>query len=98
MAVFLVPYSSREELCDNINGLGTNKNLVMGPNGARNQEWLCRRGPAAIYWPCKWKGDESCTDHVVADDKFGTVCKEALVAYYNIFHNMLGGNRNFRDS
>jgi hypothetical protein len=24
--------------------------MVMGPNGARNQERLCWRGPAAIYW------------------------------------------------
>jgi hypothetical protein len=22
----------------------------MSPDGARNQEWLCRRGPAALYW------------------------------------------------
>jgi hypothetical protein len=32
-----------------INGLESNKSLFMGPNKARNQEWLCWRGPAAIY-------------------------------------------------
>jgi hypothetical protein len=25
-------------------------NLAMGPDWIRNQEWLCWRGPAAIYW------------------------------------------------
>jgi hypothetical protein len=29
---------------------GKNKNMVMAPDGARNQERLCWRGPAAIYW------------------------------------------------
>jgi hypothetical protein len=28
---------------------GANKNMVMGPNGARNQQRLCWRGPAEIY-------------------------------------------------
>jgi hypothetical protein len=32
-----------------INGLGTKENLVMSPDGARNQEQLCWREPAAIY-------------------------------------------------
>jgi hypothetical protein len=32
----------------NVRGLQTNNNLVIGPDGARNQE-LCWRGPAAIY-------------------------------------------------
>jgi hypothetical protein len=32
-----------------INGVGTNKNLVLGPDGDRNQELLCWRGPAAIF-------------------------------------------------
>jgi hypothetical protein len=27
-----------------------NKTFVMGPVGARNQERLCWRGPAEIYW------------------------------------------------
>jgi hypothetical protein len=31
-------------------GLGTNKNLAMGPDEARNQERLCWAGLAAIYW------------------------------------------------
>jgi hypothetical protein len=31
-----------------INGIGTNKNLIMGPDGDRNQERLCWRRPAAI--------------------------------------------------
>jgi hypothetical protein len=30
--------------------LGKNKNVIMSPDGARNQELLCWRGPAAIYW------------------------------------------------
>jgi hypothetical protein len=29
--------------------LGKNKNIVMGPDWARNQR-LCWRGPAVIYW------------------------------------------------
>jgi hypothetical protein len=32
-----------------INGLGTNKNLVMGSDGARNHERLCWPRPAALY-------------------------------------------------
>jgi hypothetical protein len=32
-----------------VSGFGTNKNMVMGPDGARNQLWLCWRGPAVIY-------------------------------------------------
>jgi hypothetical protein len=31
------------------NGLGRNKNLVMGPDDTQNKEELCWRGPAAIY-------------------------------------------------
>jgi hypothetical protein len=30
-------------------GLGRNRNVVMGPDGTWNQEWLCWRGPAANY-------------------------------------------------
>jgi hypothetical protein len=33
-----------------INGSGTNKNLVIGSDEARNQEKLCCRGPAEIYY------------------------------------------------
>jgi hypothetical protein len=33
---------------EHINGLGTNKNLVMVPKWARNQERLFWRGPATI--------------------------------------------------
>jgi hypothetical protein len=29
--------------------LGTNKNMVMDPDWARNKEWLCWRRPAANY-------------------------------------------------
>jgi hypothetical protein len=28
----------------------TRKSLVTGPDGAQNQERLCWRGPALIYW------------------------------------------------
>jgi hypothetical protein len=34
---------------EHINGLGTNTNLVVSPDGTQNQEELCRQGPAAIY-------------------------------------------------
>jgi hypothetical protein len=30
--------------------LGKNKIIVMGPNGTRNQDLLCWRGSAAMYW------------------------------------------------
>jgi hypothetical protein len=44
-------YSERPTipLVEQINGPGTNNNLVMSPDGARNQEKLCWRRPAAIY-------------------------------------------------
>jgi hypothetical protein len=31
--------------------LGNNKNIVMGPDGTRHQDWLCWRGPIAIHPP-----------------------------------------------
>jgi hypothetical protein len=46
-------------LLRNVEGLGHNLHLFVFPstvwwpvsgNGVRNQEWLCWRGPAAIYW------------------------------------------------
>jgi hypothetical protein len=33
-----------------VNWLVANKNFVMDPVGCRNQEQLCCRGPAEIYW------------------------------------------------
>jgi hypothetical protein len=33
-----------------INDLGTNKNLIVGSDGARSQEQLCWRGPARNYY------------------------------------------------
>jgi hypothetical protein len=38
-----------------VSGLGTNKNVVMGPNGARNQERQFWRGPAAYCFVCPAK-------------------------------------------
>jgi hypothetical protein len=32
-----------------LSGLGGNKNVVMGPDGSRNQEWLCWWRPAANW-------------------------------------------------
>jgi hypothetical protein len=41
-----------------ISGLGININWVVGPDGARNQNRLCWRGPAAghgmYYGACQW--------------------------------------------
>jgi hypothetical protein len=31
-----------------ISSLGTNRNMIMDPDGARNWKWLCWRGPAVI--------------------------------------------------
>jgi hypothetical protein len=39
------PLFEKEVLFKNTLKSGKNKNMVMDPNGARNQ-----RGPAAIYW------------------------------------------------
>jgi hypothetical protein len=36
---------------------GKNKNMVVGSEGARNEERLCRRGQEAIYWTgLDWTG------------------------------------------
>jgi hypothetical protein len=54
------PSSRRRDgpISRHINGLGTNKNMVVGPDGALNQEWLCWRRPAANYCSaqdrCQW--------------------------------------------
>jgi hypothetical protein len=39
----------RALLSKHVSGLGTNKNMVMGSDGARNQERLCWRRPAAYH-------------------------------------------------
>jgi hypothetical protein len=41
--------SRRRVHSEHINGLGTNKHLVMVPDGARNQKRLCWRGPGVIH-------------------------------------------------
>jgi hypothetical protein len=39
-----------DPISKHINGLGTNTNFVMGPDGARNLQQLCWREPPVIYW------------------------------------------------
>jgi hypothetical protein len=43
----------RERISEHMDGLGTNETLVMCPDSAWNQEWLCWREPAkftGLYW------------------------------------------------
>jgi hypothetical protein len=44
------PLVEEEASFQNMLKSGKNKNMVMDPSGARNQEWLCWQWTAAIYW------------------------------------------------
>jgi hypothetical protein len=42
--------SKRKSVPKHINGFETNKNRVMSANGTQNQEGMCWRTPAAVYF------------------------------------------------
>jgi hypothetical protein len=44
----------RDSVSKRINGLGTKKICSWVLTGPQNQEWLCWRGPAPIYWTWTW--------------------------------------------
>jgi hypothetical protein len=44
------PFVEKEAPFQNTQKSEKNTNMVIGPDGARYQEGLCWRGPAAIYW------------------------------------------------